>query len=160
MRSTGLSQPRRLAMIGAMAFIPSAGIAAGIDHVGIRVSDRDASVSFYERLGFRQTADLPGHQANEMQTPAGLRINLIFNGAPQPGSRNALLDAPVKLPGITHIAFVVDDLQALASWLRAEGIRITEGPGEIGARRIALFIRDPDGNVLEFDQLLNQGDNP
>jgi len=34
---------------------------------------------------------------------------------------------------------------------------ITEGPHPIGPRRIALFIRDPDGNVLEFNQLIRGG---
>jgi lactoylglutathione lyase len=124
------------------------------DHIGIRVSDRDASIPFYERLGFRQTDCFPEHQANEMTTAQGVRVNLIFNGARRPRNRNVLLDEPVKLPGITHPAFIVDDVEALARWLRAEGIAITEGPAAIGPRRVALFIRDPDGNVLEFDQLL------
>ena len=65
-----------------------------------------------------------------------------------------LLDAPIKVPGITHPAFVVDDLGKLQVWLGGQGIVITEGPHNIGERRIALFIRDPDGNVLEFNQLI------
>ena len=36
----------------------------------------------------------------------------------------------------------------------SEKIAITEGPIEIGGRRLTLFIRDPDRNVLEFNQLL------
>jgi lactoylglutathione lyase len=124
------------------------------DHVGIRVTDRDVSIAFYERLGFRQTAHFTDHQANEMETAEGVRINLIFNGAKRPGCRNVLLDEPIKLPGFTHPAFVVDDLAALQGWLRQADIAITQGPEAIGPRRIALFIRDPDGNVLEFDQLL------
>ncbi len=124
------------------------------DHIGIRVTDRDVSIAFYERLGFRQTAEFPAHQANEMETSDGVRINLIFNGAKRPHNRNVLLDEPIKLPGITHPAFIVDDLAAFARWLERSGIAITEGPESIGERRIALFIRDPDGNVLEFDQLL------
>jgi lactoylglutathione lyase len=124
------------------------------DHVGIRVTDRAVSIPFYERLGFTQTATFPAHEANEMESADGVRINLIFNGAKQPRAHNVLLDAPIKLPGITHPAFVVDDLRKLAQWLAQEGIVITEGPAAIGERRIALFIRDPDGNVLEFNQLL------
>ncbi|ABM96237.1 hypothetical protein Mpe_A3284 [Methylibium petroleiphilum PM1] len=93
-----------------------------------------------------------------MESADGVRINLIFNAARRPGARNALLDEPVKLPGITHPAFVVDDLAALQDWLQRQGIAITEGPRRLGPRRIALFIRDPDGNVLEFDQLIPQGD--
>ena len=125
-----------------------------IDHIGIRVSDRFISVAFYESLGFRQTDYFVDHQANEMETPFGVRINLIFNAAKQPQSKNVLLDEPIKLPGITHPAFIVDNLDAMAAWLIASGIAITEGPELIGPRRRALFIRDPDGNVLEFDELL------
>lgn len=124
------------------------------DHVGIRVSDRARAQRFYERLGFVESAVFPDHEANEMLSPGGVRINLIFNATRRPGARNVLLDEPVKLPGVTHPAFVVDDLAALEGWLNREGIRITEGPHRIGPRRIALFIRDPDGNVLEFNQLV------
>ncbi|PWR24109.1 glyoxalase [Zavarzinia compransoris] len=129
----------------------------GYDHVGIRVTDRERALAFYRRLGFEERLRFEGHEANEMVSADGLRINLIFNGARRPGARNVLLDEPVKLPGITHPAFIVDDLGRLQDLLAAEGIRITEGPERIGPRRIALFIRDPDGNVLEFDQLIEDG---
>jgi len=131
----------------------------GFDHVGIRVSDRAEALDFYARLGFRLTLDLPAHEACELASADGTRINLIFNGARQPGRANVLLDAPVKLPGITHPAFIVDDLDALQALLARHGISVTEGPHAIGPRRIALFIRDPDGNVLEFNQLI-EGDQP
>lgn len=128
------------------------------DHVGIRVSDKALALSFYQALGFVESATFPLFEANEMLSPDGVRINLIFNGARTPGARNALLDVPIKLPGITHPAFVVDDLAALHAWLVARGIAITQGPQPIGPRRIALFIRDPDGNVLEFNQLVAEGE--
>lgn len=124
------------------------------DHIGIRVTDREQSIAFYERLGFVQTATFPEHEANEMETSDGVRINLIMNGAKRAGNRNVLMDEPIKLPGHTHPAFIVDDLARLQQQLERSGIRITEGPVAIGSRRVALFIRDPDGNVLEFDQLL------
>lgn len=125
------------------------------DHIGIRVSDKSRAMYFYQALGFVETASFPLFEANEMLSQDGVRINLIFNGARLPNAHNALLDAPIKLPGMTHPAFIVDDLEALAAWLNEQGITITEGPHHIGPRRIALFIRDPDGNVLEFNQLVN-----
>lgn len=127
--------------------------ATAYEHVGIRVSNPDLARRFYERLGFHEEIRFDDY-ANEMATPAGVRINLIFNGAARAGARNMLQDEPVKWPGITHVAFVVDDLDALVSWLNDAGIAITEGPEPIGPRRVGLFIRDPDGNVLEFNQLL------
>ncbi|MEE9099163.1 MULTISPECIES: VOC family protein [Pseudomonas] len=124
------------------------------DHIGIRVSDRSRALAFYEALGFVESMRFSDFEANEMLAPSGVRINLIFNGARQLNAHNVLLDAPIKLPGITHPAFIVEDLEALQGWLLQQGITITEGPHRIGPRRIALFIRDPDGNVLEFNQLL------
>jgi lactoylglutathione lyase len=125
------------------------------EHVGIRVTDRETAVRFYKMLGFTNVLDLPEHHANEMTNDAGITINLIFNGVKREGNRNILLDEPVKWPGMTHPAFIVDDLEALLSKLHREGIRITEGPHKIGERRLAFFIRDPDGNVLEFNELLS-----
>ncbi|AFM34247.1 glyoxalase family protein family [Stutzerimonas stutzeri CCUG 29243] len=114
-------------------------------------------MAFYQALGFVESASFPLFEANEMLSPDGVRINLIFNGARAPDAHNVLLDAPVKRPGMTHPAFIVDDLAALQHWIEAQGIVITEGPHPIGPRRIALFIRDPDGNVLEFNQLIRGG---
>ena len=124
------------------------------DHVGIRVTDRDVSRAFYQKLGFVETDYLADEQANEMETASGVRINLIMNGAKRPTNANILLDEPIKYAGITHPAFIVDDIKKLQAWLQANKIAITEGPRQIVPRRITLFIRDPDGNVLEFNQLL------
>jgi lactoylglutathione lyase len=128
------------------------------DHVGIRVTDRDVSRAFYEKFGFVETAYFQADQANEMETPSGVRINLIMNGARFINNtgrpHNVLLDEPIKLPGITHLAMVVKDLATLQTWLQANKIPITEGPVQLSPRRITLFIRDPDGNVLEFNQLI------
>jgi catechol 2,3-dioxygenase-like lactoylglutathione lyase family enzyme len=107
-------------------------------------------------LGFTKVLDLPEHHANEMTNDAGVTINLIFNGVKREGNRNILLDEPVKWPGMTHPAFIVDDLDGLIALFRREGVRITEGPHMIGTRRRVCFIRDPDGNVLEFDALLKE----
>lgn len=123
------------------------------DHIGIRVSNKQRALDFYTALGFVETAQFPQYEANEMQSADGVRINLIFNAANTFKSQNILLDMPIKYPGITHPAFVVDDLKQLQDWLNQKHIVITEGPHPIGPRRIALFIRDPDGNVLEFNQL-------
>ena len=124
------------------------------DHVGIRVTNRDVSRAFYQKLGFVETEYLADEQANEMETASGMRINLIMNGAKRPNNANILLDEPIKYAGFTHAAFVVDDIEKLQDWLQANEITITEGPRQFVPRRITLFIRDPDGNALEFNQLV------
>ena len=40
-------------------------------------------------------------------------------------------------------------------WAEREGVTITEGPVDWG-RRLTCFLRDPDGNVLEFNELRRQ----
>ena len=122
------------------------------DHVGIRVTDAARSIAFYERLGFRVVEELSNERVAEMVTESGTRINLIFNGVPRPGNRNILMDEPVKWPGHTHPAFIVDSLASVLEWADTEGVAITEGPHDWG-RRTTCFFRDPDGNVLEFNQL-------
>ena len=134
-------------------------IAIAYDHVGIRVSNRQQSIKFYESLGFKETYRIPEAEANEMMTSAGVRINLIFNGATTKDRKNVLLDEAIKQPGVTHPAFVINDISQFESWLLKEGIEITEGPKKLGPRRMTLFIRDPDGNVLEFNQLLSEEKN-
>ena len=123
----------------------------------IRVSNRQEAVNFYERLGFQETYRIPQGEANEMVTSAGVRISLIFNGAKAVNRQNVLLDEAIKKPGVTHPVFIINDLNKLQDWLSKEGIEVTEGPKQLGPRRVALFIRDPDGNVLEFNQLLTEG---
>lgn len=123
----------------------------GYDHVGIRVSDRTEALAFYGRLGFACTADFPEFSACELRSAAGVYLNLIFNAVRRPERKNILLDEVIKFPGTTHPCFVVDDVDELARWLVAEQISITEGP-LIFERRKFLFIRDPDGNVVEFTE--------
>ena len=122
----------------------------GYDHVGIRVTDRERALQFYNGLGFKLDPAFSDDRVAEVVAADATRINLIFNG--QARANNILLDEPVKWPGYTHGAFVVDSLQALVDWARREKVDITEGPVDWG-RRLTCFIRDPDGNVLEFNEL-------
>lgn len=123
------------------------------EHVGIRVSNRARALTFYEGLGFREEidhAESPS-KAVEIVNEHGLRINLICNGEPLAGGHNVLQDDARKLPGITHIAFAVDNLEAAMAYVRESGLRITEGPKELPRRRY-FFFRDPDGNVIELNE--------
>lgn len=127
-----------------------------IDHVGIRVTDIARSQRFYEELGFRvdPREESPTARARGLVNEAGTRIHLIYNGSTPPNG-NVLMDVIDKWPGYTHAAFIVDDLDALVEWLNSAAIPITQGPSVFGdGRRKVCFIRDPDRNVLEFNQLL------
>lgn len=122
----------------------------GWGHVGIRVHDLERSVSFYELLGFRKVVGPIGPEPVAILLhPAGVEINLILN-APDADTPNALMDVPHKLPGYTHIALVVADLEAAERALVEAGHPISGRMGTpIGMK--AIFVRDPDRNVIELD---------
>ncbi|MGL5838158.1 MAG: VOC family protein [Sphingorhabdus sp.] len=130
-------------------------VISNYDHIGVRVSDRAKSLVFYRSLGFEPE---PGEgdvdaRAVGLINAQGVRINLIFNGEARLDGANILMDIPEKHPGWTHPAFIVDRLDSILEWAVTNDVEITEGPVEWGRRRVC-FLRDPDRNVLEFDELL------
>ncbi len=119
------------------------------DHIGIRISNRDASVAFYERLGFEMIADGgfdDGHPL-VMLHPSGININLLGPATAKAGE-NVLMDEAEKYPGITHLAVKVKDAEATEAFVAENGIAIT-GRREFRGTK-TIFIRDPDRNVLEL----------
>jgi len=117
----------------------------GLSHIGIRVHDLARSRAFYEKLGF-DFAWGPGgpEPVAAMRHPSGLELNFILNAA-SAKSPNILMDVPEKHAGITHVALKISDLNAVEAALNDFGIAITGRRGSA-----ALFVRDPDGNVIEL----------
>ena len=130
----------------------------GYDHVGIRITERQRALSFYGQLGFHpeDSAAALVERAVNLINSKGVRINLICNGASPPDGKNVLMDVEEKWPGFTHPAFIVASLDAILEWAGKVGVSTTEGPVVWDNRRRVCFLRDPDGNVLEFDELLPQ----
>ena len=127
-------------------------IITAFDHVGIRVTDRTRALAFYQSLGFAVDEACSNDRVAEIVAPSGVRLNLIFNGEPTAARNNILLDEPRKWPGYTHAAFTVPKLDDVLAFAQRTGVPITEGPVDWG-RRLTCFLRDPDGNVLEFNEL-------
>ncbi|WP_424830259.1 VOC family protein [Ruegeria sp.] len=122
---------------------------ANFDHIGIRISNRTASVAFYERLGFELIAD-GGYDKGHplvMLHPSGININLLGPADAKAG-KNVLMDEAMKYPGITHLALKVGDAEATEAFVKEQGIAIT-GRREFRGTK-TIFIRDPDRNVLEL----------
>lgn len=127
-----------------------------LDHVGLRVSDKARALAFFAALGFEPEPgeDAPEHKAIGLITASGVRLNLIYNARPF-AQGNVLLDIDEKWPGWTHAAFIVDDLDAVIADLARRGVPLSGGPDVYGdGRRRVCFIRDPDRNVIEFNEIL------
>jgi lactoylglutathione lyase len=124
----------------------------GIAHIGIRVHELARSVRFYALLGFTKTAGPMGPEPVAiLHNEAGVELNLILN-APSASEPNVLMDVPDKHPGITHVALLCPDIMAAKARLEAEGIRLSGEPVRFGPKAQAIFVRDPDRNVIELHQ--------
>jgi lactoylglutathione lyase len=122
-----------------------------VHHIGIRVSDEQRAVDFYEKLGFRLVYRDGRDPVVILRTDAGVELNLIVNAAPGFDGKNRLMDVPEKVPGFTHVALRVASIEEAAAWAASAGIAITDGPRQLGAGS-SLFFRDPDANVIELRQ--------
>ena len=128
-----------------------------VDHIGIRVSDRSVSIAFYERLGFRTLSDTGFEKGHPivMQHPSGVILNLL-GPADMPNDSNILMDVAEKYSGITHVSFKVASLEDAKRFLADHDIPLS---GQFSFRDLrAVFIRDPDRNVIELDAYA--GDEP
>ncbi len=124
-----------------------------VDHIGIRVTQGTRATQFYESLGFSLVARHEEGRVVILAHPSGIEINLIVNGVLPPDEKNILMDAPDKYPGHTHVALRVTDIAEARQEMGRLGITITEGPIRLG-NGMSLFIRDPDGTVIELRQAL------
>jgi catechol 2,3-dioxygenase-like lactoylglutathione lyase family enzyme len=140
-----------------------------LDHVNIVVTDMSRAEQFYGgvlglRRGFERLLEgewiervtgLPGARAHCVfyETEGGGRVELLQYLTPtgEPLPVNSL----PQTPGVRHLAFKVDDLDALCTRLQAAGVPLGSPPVEVpfrvadsGRKRLCYF-HDPEGVLLE-----------
>jgi catechol 2,3-dioxygenase-like lactoylglutathione lyase family enzyme len=137
-----------------------------MDHVGIVVDDLAAATEFFVELGLERQGDgtVEGRWVDRivgvdgvrtefamMQTPDGHgRLELIKFHAPSTHDGNA--HAPANTSGIRHVAFVVEDIDAVVAGLRARG---TELVGEVVSYEDVYrlcYVRGPEGIIIELTE--------
>ena len=116
-------------------------------HVNVRVRDVDASLRFYEALGFERRGRLQFEGAHN-----------IYLGLPRDGDTLELTvneghDESYDLgSGYGHVALEVEDLDGLLARLAEQGVAPERAPYAPGGReelRIC-FLQDPDGYRIEL----------
>ena len=124
---------------------------AGFDHAAIPVADMDAMLQFYRALGCTVDATLAPHLYAVHFGPN--KLNLHAPGVWQSGTFT--LRGPAAVPGCGDFCFVWDGSQlALDTLISNTDAAVVEGPvertGGRGDNGQSTYIRDPDGNLLEF----------
>ena len=127
----------------------AAGKIRGFDHVSLPMQHTEAMVAFYRSLGL-QVAEHPHvvsvYAGNQM-------INLHRPETWQ--KRGFILRALAAIPPCGDLCFVWGGSpDSLGTLLDAAGAEVIEGPvAREGGRRAdasSVYVRDPDGNLLEF----------
>jgi catechol 2,3-dioxygenase-like lactoylglutathione lyase family enzyme len=125
------------------------GTIRGFDHVSLPMQHTEAMVAFYRSLGL-QVAEHPHvvsvYAGNQM-------INLHRPETWQ--KKGFTLRAPAAIPPCGDLCFVWGgSADSLGTLLDAAGAEVVEGPvAREGGRRAdasSVYVRDPDGNLLEF----------
>jgi methylmalonyl-CoA/ethylmalonyl-CoA epimerase len=122
-----------------------------IDHIGIAVEELDAAIALYE-----QRLVMPVVH-REIAEEIGLELVLL-----DIGESHVELLAPVRAqsmlagflaehgPGLHHVAYATDDIEAELARLTGEGMRLIDTQPRTGIRgsRIAFLEPDGTGHVL------------
>ena len=121
------------------------------DHIGIRITERQRAILFYEALGFKIFHEPEFDSVVIMKNDDGVEINLVINGVDHTNGKNILMDIPEKHPGLTHVAFRVSSIVDTMVSLAKNNISISQGPVTFGQDGyVSVFIRDPDRNTIEL----------
>lgn len=132
--------------------MPEARFITGVAHLGLRVRDLAVARDFYEKLGFVFVIGPIGPEPVAiLEHPSGIELNLVINAAPG-SDTNVLMDVETKHPGWTHVALGVADLDETMKALQAAGIALSGGPMTFPHGARAVFVRDPDRNVIELHE--------
>lgn len=124
---------------------------AGIDHTGIAVPDIDEALAFYvEVLGLalahRETILEQGVEAALLDV-GDSHVELIAPLGPETGVARFLAQ---RGPGLHHVAYRVDDIEATLASLSAAGVRLIDERPRAGIRgsRVAFVHPTATGGVL------------
>lgn len=139
--------------------------------IGVCCRDLDALARFYvDVLGFTRVNEVAvpaekaraagladgGYRVARLQTPWGERLKLLQPDAPPadpaPDTDPARGATILARRTNAYFTFIVDDLDGMIARLGAAGVAFLSGPEKVEVRpqTFLAFVRDPEGNVLEF----------
>lgn len=131
--------------------VEAAPVTSGINHIGLTVTDLDASVGFFvDALGWRRAGGVPDYPS-VFVTDGELFVTLWRATDPE----TAVAFDRKNNVGLHHLALTVSDVETLnelhAKLIDWPGVEIEFAP-ELngGGPTIHMIVREPSGNRIEF----------
>ncbi|HEX2096602.1 MAG TPA: methylmalonyl-CoA epimerase [Solirubrobacterales bacterium] len=122
-----------------------------IDHIGVAVEDLDAAIALYEgsfqmALAHRETVESQGVEAVLLDVGDG-HVELLRPLGPDTAVGKFLAK---KGPGLHHVAYAVDDIDATLGQLSEAGLELIDREARTGIRdsRVAFLHPRSTGGVL------------
>jgi catechol 2,3-dioxygenase-like lactoylglutathione lyase family enzyme len=138
-----------------------------MDHVGIIVEDLAAAIEFFVDLGLELEGEtsMEGESVDRLIGLEGVQTDFAFVRAPDghglelikfrsPSSPDGDPHAPAHAPGLRHITFAVDDLDAVAARLQGRGAELVGEVVRYENSYKLCYIRGPEGIIVELAEKL------
>jgi methylmalonyl-CoA epimerase len=124
---------------------------ARIDHIGVAVEDLDAAIALYERdygmeIVHRETVTEQGVEAVLLDVGES-HVELLMPLSPETPVGRFLAK---RGPGLHHVAYAVEDIEATLAALKDRGVRLIDESPRTGIRgsRVAFLHPAASGGVL------------
>jgi catechol 2,3-dioxygenase-like lactoylglutathione lyase family enzyme len=135
-----------------------------MEHVGIVVDDLAAATEFFVELGLVLQGEGPveGRWVDRVVGLEGVRADIAIMQTPDGNGRLELTKfhspsnqgdnrhAPANTPGIRHVAFAVEDIDAVVAGLRARGAELVGELERYEDSYRLCYVRGPEGIIIEL----------
>ena len=135
-----------------------------MDHVGIVVDDLPAATEFFVELGLelQGEAAVEGRWVDRVVGLDGVRAEIAMLQTPDghgrvelakfhsPSAQGGDRQAPANAPGIRHVTFAVEDIDAVVAGLRARGAELVGDLERYKDSYRLCYVRGPEGIIVEL----------
>ncbi|WP_026691920.1 VOC family protein [Peribacillus kribbensis] len=135
-----------------------------IDHVGVIVNDLSAAKKFFLDLGLTLLgeAEVKGEWAERILGLNDVRETVVWLGTPDghaklelvkfrtPSAEKSIQQSSANTLGIQHIAFAVENIEAIAAKLRKGGAELFGEIQNYENTYKLCYVRGPEGIILEL----------
>ena len=133
-----------------------------MDHVGVVVEDLAAAVAFFAELGLELEGEttVEGEWVDQLIGLEGVRADIAFLRTPDghgrlelstfetPVATSSAPRAPVNVPGIPRLTFVVDDVDDVLGRLRPHGAELVGEVAQYEDINRYGYVRGPAGIIV------------